>query len=64
MASGGGQEEDDDIEALGLRDYIEAGGRGWDKDEVTPDKDVIRFRGDDDSIYPQQNHQISGLRSG
>jgi hypothetical protein len=34
MASVGGQEEEDDIEALGLRDCFEAGERDWDRDDL------------------------------
>jgi hypothetical protein len=54
MASGGGQEEEDDIEALGLRDYIEAGARDWEREDLagSNDRDVIRFRGEEDFIYP------------
>jgi hypothetical protein len=35
LASAGANEEDEDIEALGLRDYIEASGaRIWDKSDL------------------------------
>lgn len=61
MAAGG--DEDEDIEALGLRDCIEEGGKEWGKDEFNGDRDVIRFRGDDDCIYPQNHYQQNALRN-
>ena len=60
MAAGG--DEDDDIEALGLRDCIDDGG-SWGRDDINGERDVIRFRGDDDCLYPHQQNEQFELRN-